>query len=282
MLFRLLLGTVLLLATGAAQKPPALTIDDIVVSESDGGEAATRAFGGGERVFVRFAVSGARPAPAEDEKDPRINLRYRIRLTDVSGIELAKPVSGEVVADLAPEDKKWKPRVMAELELPAGLVRSVATLAIELEDQVAFQRTAARAEIPLAGPVVPDQVALSAANLYFLRQEEDGPPLTVPAYRAGEMVWARFSIVGFERGEQNRYSVAYGFEALNAAGEVLFTQDLAAEQVGESVYPRRYLPSVLSLQLAKDQARGAYAIRLRLIDRLSGKKASSEHRFTVE
>ncbi len=265
-----------------AQASSGLAIHSLVVSDSDGGESFQGRFGSGERVFLRFLIAGARAIQGDDDKDPRMRLRYTIHLTDASQIPLAKALSGEVVADLAPEDKKWQPRVNAEIELPTGLVKGQATLLIELEDQVAVARTSMRSEISLGGPAVADDAPLSASNFYFLRQEEDGAPLNPAAYRAGDTVWARFSMVGFARAEGNRYAVSYGLETFGADGASLFRQEVAAEQQGDSAYPRRYLPSVLSLQLTKDLAKGEYLIRLHLHDTISGKRASSEHRFTVE
>lgn len=280
---RLLAWLGLLSAISPAQTPPAaLAIDGLTLSATDGGEAVNRPFGSGETIFVRFTVSGARAAKADDDSDPRVRLRYRIALTDAAGLALAKPASGEVVADLAPEDKQWKPRVYAELELPVGLVQGQAKLAIELEDQVANAKTARQAEIPLAGPAIAENVALGGSNFGFYRQEDAPQPILTAVYRPGDMVWARFSIVGFSRAEGNRYDIAYGLEAFNAAGISLFRQEIAAEQTGDSAYPRRFLPSVLSLQLGKDLAPGEYRLQLLIHDRIGDRRVSSDHRFTVE
>jgi hypothetical protein len=130
--------------------------------------------------------------------------------------------------------------------------------------------------------VVPADAPLGAAAFGFYRQEEAPEPVLTPVYRAGETVWARFSIIGFARTDANRYDVSYGLEAFNAAGASLFRQEIAAEQTGESAYPRRYLPSVLSLNLSRDLAPGAYRLQLLLHDRISGRRAASDHRFTVE
>jgi len=268
--------------TSPAQTPIALAIDELILSATDGGEAVARPFASGETVFARFTITGARSAKADDDSDPRVRLRYRITLTDSAGLPLAKPATGEVVADLAPQDKQWKPKVNAELELPSGLVQGEAKLAIELEDLVANAKTARQAEIPLAGPVIPAEASLSALNFGFYRQEDAPQPVITATYRPGDTVWARFSIIGFARGEGNRYDIAYGLEAFNAAGVSLFRQEVAAEQTGESAYPRRYLPSVLSLQLGKDLAPGAYRIQLLLHDRISDRRTSSDHPFTVE
>jgi hypothetical protein len=273
---------VLLSGTSPGQAPAALSIDGLVLSATDGGEAVARPFASGETIFVRFTVSGARAAKVDDEGDPRVRLRYSVSLRDAAGLALAKAVAGDVVADLAPQDKQWKPRVYAELELPVGLVRGQAKLSIELEDQVANAKTARQAEIPLAGPVVTEDAALGAVSFGFYRQEDAPEPVITPSYRPGDTVWARFSIVGFARGEGNRYDVAYGLDALNSLGVSLFRQEIAAEQTGESAYPRRYLPSVLSLQLGKDLAPGAYRIQLLLHDRISDRRVTSDHRFTVE
>lgn len=273
---------VLLSATSFGQAPAALAIDDLTLSATDGGEPVSRPFASGETIFVRFTVTGARADKADEESDPRVRLRYSVTLKDSVGGELTKPATGEVVADLAPEDKKWKPRVYAELELPVGLVRGVAKLAITLEDQVASTKAARQVEIPLAGPVIAENAPLSASNFGFYRQEDAPESVITPTYRPGDTVWAKFSIIGFSRGEGNRYDIAYGLEAFNAAGMSMFRQEVAAEQTGESAYPRRYLPSVLSLQLGKDLAPGAYRIQLLLHDRIGDRRSSSDHPFTVQ
>lgn len=273
---------VLLSATSPAQSPTALAIDALTLSATDGGEPVTRPFGSGETIFVRFTVNGARAAKADDDSDPRVRLRYRITLADAAGLALAKPAAGDVVADLAPQDKQWRPRVYAEFELPVGLVQGQAKLSIELEDQVAGTKTGRQAEIPLAGPAIPAEAPLSGSNFQFYPEEAAPQPLLTPVYRPGSMVWARFTIIGFARGEGNRYDVAYGLEAFNAAGVSLFRQEVAAEQTGESAYPRRFLPSILSLQLGPDLAPGEYRLQLLIHDRIGDRRVSSDHRFTVQ
>jgi hypothetical protein len=254
----------------------------LTLSATDGGEPVTRSFGSGETIFVRFQVTGAQAAKKDEDSDPRVRLRYQISLTDEAGLALAKTAAGDVVADLAPQDKQWRPRVYAEFELPVGLVQGKAKLAISLEDQVAGTKTARQVEVGLAGPAIPEKAELGGRNFGFYQQEDSPQPLLTPVYRPGDMVWARFTIIGFERGEGNRYDIAYGLEAFNAAGVSLFRQEVAAEQTGESTYPRRFLPSELSLQLGKDLAPGAYRIQLLIHDRISDRRVSSDHRFTVQ
>jgi hypothetical protein len=118
---------------------------------------------------------------------------------------------------------------------------------------------------------------------YLVVPKENAPEaLTVPAYKQGDMVWARVDMAGYKLGEGNSFQVGYGLEVFRANGESLFKQEEAANETGKSYYPRRYLLGSLSLQLTKDLDPGEYSIALRIRDAVGAQQSETKHAFRVE
>ncbi|MFN0104439.1 MAG: hypothetical protein ACKV2U_20420 [Bryobacteraceae bacterium] len=258
-----------------------LTIVQPVVAQFDGGPSVASgfAFGSGESIFLSFDIAGFKP---EGDEDLKLNLSWQCQAFDAAGIALTAPQKGDVKVDLAAEDKKWRPRVRVELELPQALPAGAAEIRLAAVDHVGAGKAALVVPFRTRGLNLTGIDKLQPLRFRFLRSEESNEPLTVPAYRQGDMVWARFEIAGYRLGEGNAFQVGYGLEVFRANGESLFKQDEAANESGKPVYPRRYLAGVLSLQLTKDLAPGEYTILLRIRDGIGGEQSESKHLFRVE
>ena len=92
-----------------------LAIVQPVVAQFDGGPSvpAGFAFSGGESIFLSFDIAGFKP---EGDEDLKLNLSWECQAFDAAGVALAASRKGDVKVDLAPEDKKWRPRVRVELD----------------------------------------------------------------------------------------------------------------------------------------------------------------------
>lgn len=252
-----------------------------VLAQFDGGPAVSPSFGfaSGESIFLNFDLAGFQP---EGEEDQKLNLSWQCQAFDAAGVALTAPQKGDVKVDLAPEDKKWRPRVRVELTMPQALPSGTAEIRLSAADHVGNATAALVVPFRTRGLNLANVTSLQPLRFRFLRSEESNEPLTVPAYRQGDMVWARFEIAGYKLGEGNAFQVGYGLEVFRANGESLFRQEEAANESGKSVYPRRYVAGTLNLQLTKDLALGEYTILLRLRDGVGNQLSETKHSFRVE
>lgn len=259
----------------------ALSIVQPVVAQFDGGPSVPSgtAFGSGESIFLSFDIAGFKP---EGDEDQKLNLSWQCQAFDSAGVAITPLQKGDVRVDLAPEDKKWRPKVRLELALPQALAAGAAEIRLSAVDHVGKTDAALVVPFRTRGVDVSSVDKLQPLRFRFVRSEESNEALAVPAYRQGDMVWARFEIAGYKLGEGNAFDVSYGLEVFRANGESLYKQEEAAVEKGKSFYPRRYLLGSLSLQLTKDLALGEYTILLRLRDGNSEQRSESRHTFRVE
>jgi hypothetical protein len=258
-----------------------LAIVQPILAQFDGGPsvAAGFGFGSGESIFLSFDIAGFKP---EGDEDLKINLSWQCQAFDEAGVAMTELKSGDVKVGLAPEDKKWRPRIRVELPMPQALPSGTAEIRLSVVDRVAGAKAALVVPFRTRGLNLSAVDKLQPLRFRFLRSEDSSEPLTVPAYQQGDMLWARFEIAGYKLGEGNSFDVGYGLEVFRANGESLFKQDEAAKETGKSVYPRRYLIGGLSLQLTKDLAPGEYTIALRIRDSIGNQESESKHSFRVE
>lgn len=261
-----------------------LAITDLTLRQFEGGRAWIPEYNpvAGETFAFDFRVSGF--AVIEGDFDAKLKLRFQAELVDSAGRALAKPVFGASGVDVTEEDRKkdWKPKFSGEFQLPVLLGRQDAVLRIAVEDQVAEKKVTSEHTFSTAGPIVPPDTPLGAANFRFLRTDEDVDPIATPAYRQGDTVWGRFEIVGFKTSPQGDVAVEYGIEVENSEGKKLYSQKVAAEERKQFFYPPAFVPGVVSLQLQRNTPVGDYSIRIHVRDRLSETEAHSEHQFRVE
>lgn len=258
-----------------------LAIVQPVLAQFDGGPSVTAGFGfgSGESIFLHFDIAGFKP---EGDEDLKLKLSWECQAFDGAGAAMTELKKGDVRVDLAPEDKKWRPRIRVELALPQGVAAGMAEIRLAAVDHVAGTKAALVVPFRTRGVQVAGVDKLQPLRFRFLRSEDSGEALSVPAYRQGDMVWARFEMAGYRLGEGNAVDVSYGLEVLRANGESLYRQDEAAAETGKSFYPKRFLPGALSLQLTKDLALGEYTIVLRIRDGIGKQESESRHLFRVE
>lgn len=258
-----------------------LAIVQPVLAQFDGGPAvpAGTSFGSGESIFLSFDIAGFKP---EGDEDLKINLSWECQSFDAAGVALTTQKKGDVKVDLAPEDKKWRPRARVEIELPAALVMGAAEIRLAAIDHVGGGKAALIVPFRTRGLNLTGVDKLQPLRFRFLRAEDSAEALTIPAYGQGDTVWGRFEVAGYRLGEGNAFQVSYGLEVFRANGESLFRQEEAANETGKSFYPKRYVTGTLSLQLTKDLAPGEYTILLRIRDGVGNQQSESKHSFRVE
>jgi hypothetical protein len=240
---------------------------------------ASHQFAPGDPIFVSWRISGFEKTSGDH---PRIKLEWAVEVTDGAGRQVVEPRTGVVDVELTPQDKNWLPKVRHDFVLPPLMDPGSYKVSLRVTDTLAKASTSRDLPFSIDAPVVEAGDKLVARNFRFLRGENDQEALTRAAYRPGDAVWARFEITGYQFGEGNAYSVAYGLEVLRPNGETVYQEPDAAREKDQTFYPRRYVPGVLNLNLNADLAKGEYTIILRLRDEIGGQTAESRHVFTVE
>jgi hypothetical protein len=262
---------------GAAAQP---VIDNFTLRQFEGGPAVARDYRAlpGEQVFADFQVS---QFGKSDDPDPKVRLEYALLLTDSSGLLVAESRSGKVEVELADEDKKWRPRIGAGFALPALLNAGTYQLRIVVKDLIAQTEVRQQFPVPVGGRVITPPAALSALNLRWFRSEESTVELDAPDYAPGEPIWARFDLSGFNLGPRNTVQIEYGLVVRDAAGKVLFRQELCAREDRQFFYPPPAIPGVISLAPNAKVARGRYTATLILRDLIAKTTSESVHSFHI-
>ncbi len=240
---------------------------------------ASHRFSLGDPVFVSWRLNNYERTPGEN---PRLKVDWMIQVFDPDGVKVVEDGKGNFDAELAPQDKSWRPKARWDFVLPPLADPGVYRVELKAVDQLNQSSATQEFKFTVDAPEVEKSAALVARNFRFLRAEDDRKPLTAPAYRPGDTVWARFEMTGYKLGAGNEFAVGYGLQVLRPNGEPIYTEPNAALEKDKSFYRKRYVPGVLSLNLQKDIAKGEYTIILKLRDELGGQTAESRHAFTIE
>jgi len=233
-------------------------------------------YAAGETLFFSCHVAGFSKTPKET-----IALEWKVEAVDDTGTLLAKPAADKLAIELAPEDREWKPKIRYEAELPTTALCSQCKLRISVKDTVG--NLSASLEMPFAirGLAVEPSEKLTIRNFRFLRAENDTQVLRIPAYRAGDELWARFEITGYKFAEDNRVHVDYGLTVFRPSGKQLYQEPVAATAEESSFYPKRYVTGVLNLRLEGLPA-GYYPIVIEVRDHVGDHTYEERVTFKVE
>ena len=266
------------LAWASAPPKPLAILRPALHDYEDGPRVAPgTTYSAGDSIFLTFEVGGYQVS-----EESRVSLTCRVDALDPDGVPLMESARQEINTTLSPEDKGWVPIVRQTFLIPPLAPPGTYRILIAVQDRLASRETKAELPIQVRGRQVAPSDTLLARNLRFVRAEDDSQALEPPAYRPGQTVWVRFDIVGYKLGDKNRRHVSYGISVVNPSGKVMYTQAQAAVEEGESFYPKRYLPSVFSLNLSQDVRPGAYTVVLALHDEVGNQNVESKHEFTVQ
>lgn len=276
---RRLLGAALILAAHPVAAPLPLAIVQLKFHEYEGGPPVRSGFSPstGDTVFLSFQVQGFQVSPEQ-----KIDVRCRIEPLDPQGVPLAEPFEREVKSELSPQDKDWMPLVRHSFEIPPLALGGTYRAVVSVEDKLSGRNAKTTLEFPVRGRKVEPSETLVARNFRFLHSEDEHSVMPEPVYHPGDALWARFEITGYRYGDKNGIDVEYGLAVIGPAGNQMFSQPQAAVEQGESFYPKKYLPGILSLNLDKKVRPGEYAIVLQLRDKIGGQEQESRHPFRVE
>jgi hypothetical protein len=265
--------------------PPGLAIVEATISQYEDGTPvpATYRHFPGETVFLAFRIQGYQREEKQDERK-FLKLNWRVELRDPANRLVVQPKTGKVDAELAEQDKEWKPKQRWEGLLPPLIPSGDYQLVITLTDEYAKKEVSRTLTLPVKGYDVEPSRELTVRNIRYYRSEPSSQqePLDVAAYRPGDTVWAQFDIAGFRLGEHNRFEVSYGIEVFRASGQSLYKEEEAARLAEANFYPKHALPGAFSLTLTPDLAKGPYTVLVRVKDLAGNQSFETKTGFTVE
>jgi hypothetical protein len=232
----------------------------------------------GETAWFSARVTGFSTEPEGDNK--RMHLSWKVEVRDPAGVLLEPPRQGEIKEILLKEDRDWVPKFAVDFMLPSFAPAGEYRIRVAVRDELARSETTAELRFRVRGEPIPTATSLGVRSLRFLARETDRFGLQPAIYRPGSTLFARFDIVGYTLGENNRFSVDYGL-AILAGERQVFSQPEAAAESGEGFYPQRWVPGGFSLNLDNDVAPGAYTLVVTVRDKLSGQTSEARAEFEV-
>jgi hypothetical protein len=231
----------------------------------------------GETVYFSCRIVNYAKSP-----DDKVRLAYTIQAFDPDGVPLAEASHNNFEAEVAAQDKDWRPRIETEIVIPPLLPSGVYKVAVKVDDLVAKTSAQLSAPLRVRGHSIQPGDALSLQNIHLFRGENDTAPVAKPAYRPGDVVWAKFDIAGFKYGPGNKVDVSYITALAATSGTALWKQTEPAVERSESFYPKRYIPADFGLNLDKKIRPGEYAITITVKDDVGNQTCEARQIFTVE
>jgi hypothetical protein len=231
----------------------------------------------GETVFFRCEVQGYTLT-----KERAVSLSFELEPVDAQGIALTPPHRGKIDSTLSAQDKNWLPVVRHSFVVPPYALSGEYRVRILVKDENAGVETKTDAAFAVQGRGIQPSQGLSLQNFGFYRGENETEPLRVAAYRAGDTLWARFDVTGYQIGEQNAVHISYGISITNAQGRVLYRQDPPTVDQSTSFYPKRYVSCLLNLNIQPDTPPQEFALVITVTDHIGNQTQQSSHRFRVE
>ena len=269
--------------TSLAAESSLAVIQARIATEEDGPVISTGTrFLPGESLYLTFEIAGFQTRKLPDSETKSIGLSYEITPQDAQGRPLEASTSGEIQTELAAEDKNWVPKRRVSFLIPSFVAAGEFHIHVSVKDL--FAGTQASADLPfsIGGTEVTPTPTVSMKQFAFLRKEDDADGLSVPAYRAGDTVYARFNITGFQHGPENAHHLAYSVLVLAPNGKPYIQESNAAQIDATSFYPAQFVPANIALRIGKDGQHGAYILVVTVRDLVANQQSQSKQTFTIE
>ena len=257
----------------------ALEVVKPTIATSDGGppEPASYEYMPGETLYFTCRIAGFTKTAEE-----KVHVAYSVEAFDPKGVPLTEIYKNDLMTDVTPQDKEWMPKIVTEVQLPPLIASGTYKLVIKAEDLQA--KTNATLDVPflVRGRSVEPSDTLVIRNFEFFRSEDATEPIEKAAYKAGDSVWARFDITGFQYGAKNHIDVGYITMVYSPSGKLLWTQPEPAVDASEAFYPKRYVQASVGINLLKDTKPGEFSIGVKLTDKVGNQTFEQKYKFMVE
>jgi hypothetical protein len=278
-----------LIAAGHAQEPPAVAENSLAVINSGVSQAEDAPFAGssyrflpGDYVYVTWEIAGFGIESEQRGEVRRISLQYEITPQDSSGRALAEPVSDSIRVELSPEDKNWVPKRRANFLLPSYVGAGTYHVHIAVKDLI--HKTEAAHDIPfrIGGVQVKPSDSIAIQDFAFYRDENSNEGLSVPAFSAGDTVYARFNLTGYHLAAGNQYRLAYSVSVNAPDGKPYLNDPGTANLQSASFYPAQFVPGNIAVATRKDAIHGEYVVTITARDLVSNQSVTQKQAFSIE
>jgi hypothetical protein len=258
-------------------------INPVISSSEDGPPVASEYhFSPGDYIYFTFEIAGFTIQTENQGEVRKISLAYEIAPQDAQGRPLTEPATGDISTTLSPEDKNWVPKRRASFLLPSFVAAGSFRVHVTAKDALGKIEAERDVSFSIAGTKLVHEDSITIENFRFLRREDDAEPLSLPAYAAGDTVYARFEMTGFKVGEDNRCRVEYGITVLGPNGKAFIQNPTAAKLEQGGFYPPQFVPGELALQMGKKNEPGAYTIFVEARDLIGGQRYQTKQTFSIE
>jgi hypothetical protein len=256
-----------------------LAIVQPVISQMEEGAASPAGFyyTPGEVLF--FSCRVAHYAKTADLK---VRIAYSVDAFDPKGVELNEPYKNEFNDEVTVEDKDWMPKVQTQVMIPPLAGSGVYKVVVKVEDEIA--KTTAQIDVPfeVRGRVVEPSDKVTVRNFHFFHDEGGKQPAEQAIFHAGQTMWTRFDVIGYQYGPGNKVDVSYVASILSPDGKVLWTQPQPASEQSQSFYPKRFISGEFSINLQAGVKPGSYIVAVMVKDAVGNQSYESRQPFTVE
>jgi len=261
----------------AATEP--LAIVQPVISQMEEGAASPAGFyyTPGEVLF--FSCRVAHYAKTADLK---VSIAYSVEAFDPAGVQLTETYKNEFNDEVTIEDKDWMPRIQTQVMIPPLAGSGNYKIVVKAEDLQA--KTTAQIEVPfeIRGRVVEPSDKVIVRNFHFYHDEGGKEPAEKAVYHAGQTMWTRFDVIGYQYGPGNKIDVSYVASIMLPDGKVVWTQPEPAAEQSQSFYPKRYISGEFSIDLKAGVKPGSYIVGVLVKDAVGKQSYESRQQFTVE
>jgi hypothetical protein len=234
----------------------------------------------GETVYFSFRL--AKFETIENDDKQKLELAYRIEVTDADGTAVVEPHTGKIATEMLPEDRNWTPKGRWDFTLPDHAEDGKYKITLIAHDLIGKTEVRAVAAFIVRNRRVDRSDTLVTRAFGFYRTEESVHALDPPVYHPGDLIWVKFDLTGYKLGENNAFDVQYGLTVLESSGTVNFSQPEAAREKFQSFYPKRFLPAIFNLTLPANVKHGVFTLVLKIEDHIGKQDLELRRDFTIE
>ena len=260
-----------------------LTIQGIALHKFEDGPLldASYEFLPGETAYFSCRLEGFQTEQGgEDVRNAKLSWTMEER--DPAGALLEPAAAGRIEASLFPQDTNWLPKFLHTFTVPPFALSGEYKITVHARDEISGDEVSGELKFRVKGRAVDPSPALAIRNFLFLTSEDDAFGMRQPLYKLGQKIWARMDVTGYKFAANNRFEIAFGMAVASPDGLQIFSQPDAGTQSGESFYPQRYAPGMLTVNLSSNSPPGTYTLIVTVEDKIGQQSVELKQPFKVE